>query len=64
MQPEPKPPSKEWILAEAIRQALIIALGAVEDWMGIPRSVLSRAERRAARRGEQSPDDGRYWGPG
>jgi hypothetical protein len=36
-------------LLMALRAALLMALGAVEDALGLPRTLPSRAERRAAR---------------
>jgi len=36
---------KQRILLMAIRQALIIALGALEDYLGLPRSIVPRRKR-------------------
>lgn len=38
----------------ALRAALIMALGAIEDALGMPRSIATRRERRAERADLQS----------
>ncbi len=37
---------RQRVLLMAVRQALIIALGALEDYLDLPRSVMSARERR------------------
>ena len=41
------PRSKERMLLFAVRQALLIALCALEDYLGVTRSIIPKHERKA-----------------